>query len=201
MSWSEFNSQVRNRGLARTNRYKAIIPIGNEERLLSIFCESTTIPGINISTTPQRIFGETREMPYEKMYDPVQMIFYVDSQMAVKGIFDDWLASVISTDRRTVQYYDSYVRPIELYVLTVDGQEPYRITLFEAYPKSMGTITMSAESKDIMKLPITFQYKYWKSDTVSLKEYKQVTQSLPSVDSQGILTPPALPQLFGPLYT
>jgi len=207
MSWTQFKAEVRTRGLARTNRYRAIIPVpvsnlgSADKQLISLFCDSVSLPGINLSTTPQRVFGEVREMPYEKIYDPVQMTFLVDSQMVIKSAFDSWIGMVINPNRRTVQYYDTYTTTIELYVVTVDQQEPYRITLYEAYPKSLGSIAMGAENREVMRLPVTFQYKYWKAESVKLKASQIITQSMPSVNSQGVLVPPSLPVLFGPLYT
>lgn len=172
MSWYKFKSQVKTRGLARTNRYRVIIPFPTTDasgiELAELFCESVNIPGTNIATTPQRLFGEVRELPYEKIYDPVSMTFYVDTRMIMKNAFDRWINLVIDPERRTVQYYNDYIRDIEIYVIAVDEQIPYKITLFEAYPKTIGSINLSSESKEIMKLPITFQYKYWKAESTQL---------------------------------
>lgn len=195
MSWSNFNNQVRTRGLARTNRYRAVIPfptLGNGNiQLAELFCDSVTLPGINIATTPQRVFGEVREMPYEKIYDAVQMTFYVDSQMIIKSVFDQWLSLVINPDSRTVQYYNSYIKDIELYVVNVDQSTPYKLTLYEAYPKTISPIQMSAESRELMKLTVSFSYKYWKASSAVASAQKLNTNSRITPQSQGSIVSPS----------
>lgn len=168
----DFIAEVRTRGLARTNRYEVNIPFpSNNEwnttsenaQLTNLFCESVQVPGLNISTQPTRIYGEAREMPYERTFEPIQMMFYVDAAMQVKTAFDRWLAMIIHPQTRTIGYYNDYVRDITINILTVDDETPMTIKLFEAYPKMVGSVQMSHESKDVFKLPVTFQYKYWQS--------------------------------------
>lgn len=172
MSWQDFKSLVATRGLIRSSHYEVEIPFPSPNftvgQISTLFCESTNLPGMAISTTPSRFYGEVREMPYEPTYDTVQMSFYVDAQMVIKNAFDDWMGLIINPNRRSVQYYRDYVRNIKIKVTTTDNQTPYTITLYEAYPKAIGSIQMSSEQKDIIKLPVTFQYKYWRKETRSI---------------------------------
>jgi hypothetical protein len=160
--------------------------------MAELFCETVNLPGINIATTPQRIFGEDRQMPYEKIYDPVSMTFYVDTQMTIKTAFDRWIAMIINPDRRTVQYYNTYIRPIEIYIVSVDNQQPYKITLYEAYPKTIGSINLSSESREVMKLPITFQYKYWKVESTTLTASSILGSSAITANRQNVLVGPSV---------
>jgi hypothetical protein len=132
-------------------------------KLVSWFCEVTSLPGMNIATSPQRIFGEIRQMPYERMFDPVTMSFYVDGDMEVKAAFERWIHLIFNQTSRTINYYENYVRDISITVKDVEDNTPYILTLKEAYPKSIQSIQLSAESKDIMKLTVQIEYKYWTS--------------------------------------
>lgn len=167
---NKFIAEVRNRGLARTNRYEVVIPFPNSDndtsRLTSLFCETASLPGYNIATTPARVYGESREMPYERAFEPITLSFYVDSGMLIKDAFERWMSLVINPDSRTIQYYDSYVKPITIYVDNVDDTSPYVLTLHECYPKTMQAVQLQADGKDIMKLSVTIQYHYWTSETM-----------------------------------
>lgn len=174
----KFISQVKSRGLARTNRYEVSIPfpefgtwgISREaSTLTNLLCDSVSLPGVNIATVPHRFYGESREMPYEKGFDPITMTYYVDSGMQVKTAFDRWCAMIIDPLNRTVGYYDDYTRDIDIIVENVDGSTPMTVTLREAFPKTVGSIQMDSGSRDIMKLSVTWQYKYWISTNTPIR--------------------------------
>jgi len=197
MSWQAFKAKIARGGLSRTNRYRVIIPFPTTDssgvELAELFCESVSLPEVNISTTRSLIFGESREMPYEKTYGSMQLSFYVDAQMTIKTAFDRWIGLVINPDRRTVQYYNQYTRPIDIFIATVGDETPYKVTLYEAYPKLVGPIALSAESREVMKLPVTMQYKYWKAESTTISATQIVAPSAISLSPQGVFVGPQFP--------
>ena len=162
---SDFITQVKTRGIARTNHYEVVIPFPSQnsiaQRLANLFCDTVTLPGLNIATTPSTVYGEAREMPYNRMFEPVQMSFYVDAGLELKTQFDSWMENIINPNTRAIGYYKDYIAPVHIYVKTIDDQAPYMITLHEAYPKTVNSITLDTASRDIMKMSITLQYKFW----------------------------------------
>lgn len=163
---NQFINEVKNRGLARVNRYEVVIVFPTAPgtvRVANLFCDAVTLPGANISTTPARVFGETREMPYEKIYDPVTMSFYIDSDLEIKKAFEEWMEMIFNTKTRTLGYYRDYTRPVEIYVKGLSDESPYKLTLHEAYPKTINSIQLDANGKEVMKMTLTMQYKYWVS--------------------------------------
>ena len=152
------------KGLARPNRFFVVLP-GNspENRMIGMFCENAQLPGSNILTTPSRIFGEIREIPYERAYDPITLSFYVDSDFKVKEYFDKWLEEIFDPMTRSGKYYESYAKTMEIWVHNVQDKRTYAVVLKEAYPKSVSAVSLDYGSKDIMKLQVTMQYKYWRS--------------------------------------
>ena len=111
---NEFISQVKNGSLARTNRFEVIInqPLyvntinSFQTRKVSLFCEISNFPPINISVRPFKIFGPTYQRPTTSEYggDGISMIFHVDRDMYVKRFFDDWMEKVVSRNDFTVAY-------------------------------------------------------------------------------------------------
>lgn len=173
---NEFISKVKSTGLAKTNRYRVTIAtpiimtsLMNSGRLITLFCESTSLPGQVISTTEHNVMGEHREFPYKKNYDNVSMSFYIDNNFEVKGFFDNWLNSVSNTQNKIISYYKDYIAPTVLIeVLPMDSEvSTYSITLHEAYPKGISPIQLSADSRDIAKISVSLNYKYYTTSHVA----------------------------------
>lgn len=181
----KFISEIKNRGLARTNRYEVKVSIPSTtskgDQLVSVFCDAVNLPGLSVATQPSRMYGEVREMPYEPIYEPVTLSFYVDSNMEVKKAFDRWMASIVNVNTREMMYYDDYVRDVTIKVInrdytpapqteqlnterSIETDSPYIVVLSEAYPKLISTIQMDAGSKDVMKFSVLIQYKYWRAE-------------------------------------
>lgn len=191
----DFISQVKGRGLARINRYAVQIQfprgmsVSSETRkIATLFCDAINLPGAAISTTPSRIFGEVREMPYEKIYDPVTMSFYVDSGMEIKRAFEQWMELIFNTKTRTLGYYKDYAMDVQIHVYTVDGDAPYSITLHEAYPKAINSVQLDTAGREIMKMSLTMQYKYWTSTATDSMPTPSANYGSVYQDPQGFLT-------------
>lgn len=189
----DFISQVKGRGLARINRYAVMIqfpnPVASDTtKVATLFCDAVNLPGASISTTPSRIFGEVREMPYEKIYDPVTMSFYVDSGLEIKQAFEQWMEMIFNTKTRTLGYYKDYTRPVHIYVYTVDDDAPYMLTLHEAYPKAINSVQLDTNGREIMKMTLTMQYKYWTSTGTEMAPTPSIGFGGSFQDPQGFFT-------------
>jgi len=173
---NQFISQVQQIGIARTNRYNVIITppqklpslgnLGLSNMLL--FCDQVQIPGINISTIQNRTFGEFREVPYEKLFGDIQLSFYVDNNLTVKGFFDDWVNLIQNPASRTFEYYNNYISTMQIEVEDTQNRIRHRTNVYEAYPKTISAIQLDYSNKDIMKLQVTMQYKYWTTETLEV---------------------------------
>jgi hypothetical protein len=162
-------------GMARTNRFSVVMSMPafladdgiTPFRNLLLFCDQATLPGLQVNTTPIRIFGEVRETPTEYNYEPITLSFYVDQTMHIKAWFDAWIKNLQYGNERTFRYYDNYICP-QMQILVQDtlDQSRYQVNLYEVWPKNVGSIQLDYASKDIMKLSVTLQYKYWDYTTV-----------------------------------
>ena len=167
MSIEIFKEKVKKNGLAKTNRF--ILNFGlpqlmqkdmHDLEMVQMFCESISLPSINISSMPIRTFGEQREIPYDRTFEPLNAVFYVDRKMVVKDFFDLWMSSIYNPIDRTLNYYEQYTTDMTIFVLDSADNSTYTIKLYEIYPKSIGQVQLDNNSKDIMKLNVTFNYKY-----------------------------------------
>lgn len=164
-------------GLARTSHFAVsfVMPkcldasrFGKDvlEKVL-LFCEQTQLPGLNVATTPIRTWGETREMPYERMYEPITFTFYVDKEMKVKLFFDQWITSIQDNQTRHMNFYENYIVDVNVEVYDVADNSRYKATLFEAYPKTISAVEMNYGGKDVMRVQVTFAYRYWTTNQMS----------------------------------
>ena len=178
----DFISEIKQGSLARNNRYAVMLTspkrvnLGSLRKVL-LFCDQIQLPGVNYSTTQIRTFGEFRETPYEKLYDNLTMSFYVDNDMKIKGLFDEWIGSIQDPITRTFSYYDQYISEMKIEVQDLQNKTRYEMTLYECYPKNIGSIQLDYANKDYMKMQVTMQYKYWTATPIS-----------PLVDGQKIPT-------------
>jgi hypothetical protein len=171
MTMKNFIAEIKSQGLARTNRFAVLCTPPNNVnpaglRKAMLFCDQAVLPGMNYSTVQNRSFGEVREVPYERLFDTVQLTFHVDKDMMVKSLFDTWMMSIQNPITRNFAYYNEYTSPLIIEVQDLTENTRYEVTLYEAYPKTISSINMSNDSKETMKLTVTFQYKYWTSSTI-----------------------------------
>ena len=190
MSINNFISEVKGGGLARQNRFAVLFDPPSwisppELRKVLLFCDIAQLPGVNFSTVQNRTYGEFREIPYEKLYDNLNMSFYVDTEMKVKSLFDSWINQIQSPITRNFNYYNEYTCKMTIDVQDTVDKTRYQLTLYECYPKTLGAISLDYASKEIMKLPVTMQYKYWTATAVEssgddseLVESKRFEQSM-----------------------
>jgi len=103
-------------------------------------------------------------MPYENLFGNVNMTFLVDSDYKTKHFFDTWIQNISDPETRHINYYTDYVVPvIRITTLNRAGLETYRVALYECYPKQLQAVTVDNNNKDIVKVSVSMNYKYWRS--------------------------------------
>ena len=182
-------------GLARTSHYNVSFkrPTVVDENLFNqtavekilLFCEQTQLPGMNIQTSPVRTYGETIEMPNDRMFDPVTFTFYVDKEMKVKIFFDQWISNIQNGQSRQFNFYKDYVVDVAVEVYDVAENSRYKVELKEAYPKTISSVEMNYGGKDVMRVQVTMAYRYWTT-----------SQMTNEVNSSGLKQPTGLGALI-----
>lgn len=175
---NEFIALVKGEGLARSNRYQVIITppasimTDSPNRKLSFYCDSVTMPGMNLLSNPTSTYGEQREVVYNRSFEPINLEFIMDQEMEIKKFFDEWQARIINPVSRMVGYYQDYIGRIEIQQLDFSENESpkYAMKLYEAFPKSVAAISFSSGSKDVTKLSVSIEYKYWRQLTIDKQE-------------------------------
>ena len=175
----DFIAEIKTKGIARTNRFTVdftpprAMP-ENTKRML-LFCEKASLPGITFASTPNRSYGETREVIYDRMFEPITLTFHVDRAMTVKTIFDEWAMHMINPIDRTVGWYSNYVTPMTIRIQDLEDKVTYLVELQEAFPKTIGAVALdSQDNNSTMRLDVTFQYKYWNAVRIAQDPYTKL---------------------------
>lgn len=182
----EFIGKVK-QGLARTSHYNVTFSPpscinkttfnGNIIRTILLFCEQTQLPSLNIATTPNRTWGEIRQMPYDKEYQEINLTFYVDKEMKVKLFFDQWMNAIKHSVSGHMAYYNDYIVDVKVEVFDVGENSRYIVTLKEAYPKNISAVEMNYGGKDVMRIQVSMTYKNWESNaTIPASEVSGIPQ-------------------------
>jgi hypothetical protein len=174
---SEFVSEISGRGLARQNRFLVEIPNvnfwpGGDENLLSLLCQSASLPGATIAVKKQNLFGPAYIRPASINYgETLAMTFLCDQEMWIKRLFDLWMHRVVNLSSFTVNYKNEYARDIVISQLDTKENATYQVKLIDAFPVSMGAMALNQSALDRFHLlPMTFAYRYWETDLVSNSE-------------------------------
>lgn len=183
---NDFISQIKNTGLSRTSRYAVSMRVPSKLQTgtfdvnnILLFCDQVQLPAINLATSQNKTFGEIREVPYEKNYENINMSFYVDTGLEVKSLFDSWMDLIQNPTTRTFEYYKYYTTEIKVEVQDLEMNSRYWLSLYECYPKNISAVSLDYSSKDVMKLQVNMQYKYWKASNRGPINESLVDMSIP----------------------
>ncbi len=166
----DFIAEIKTQGLSRTNRFTVEITPPAEgpavSRRILLFCEQATLPSLSYATVSNKTYGESREVPYDRMFEPITLQFHVDRDFQVKKVFDTWMQAIQDPVTRRFNYYNNYTTKMTIAIQDLQDRTSYMVDLYECYPKTVQSIALDAEAKDTMRLQVSFQYKYWDSKKV-----------------------------------
>ena len=162
---SEFHSD---NGYALPSRYEVIItsPAAGDARKVSMRCESLDLPGRALNTSlDSNMYGIAPEIVDGITFGgTLSMTFQASSDLEERVFFESWQEMAWDKGTWNVKYYRDYIKEIEIYVLDVKNTRRYGIKLMECFPKEIGPSSFDAgPAGDIVKIPITMQYRYWET--------------------------------------
>jgi hypothetical protein len=184
-------------GLARpTHFYVSITPpstlqYASYSREVPFFCSDAVLPGMVFQTMGVKTggYGVSEFRPHDVTFNEVSLTFMVDSDAKVIDYFQKWMTLIHnwSIDTAGVQqgsklaygefaYPEDYEAPrVSIYYFNPAGDEIIRYDLNRAFPVQIGSIGVGWEMNDqISKLPITFAYKNWDTESVPPSEMDSI---------------------------
>lgn len=154
---------------ARANRYlvKIMCKALNIE-MDGVRCVNATLPGRTLETTEFSEYGPTRKMPFNVNYGgEFNLTFLCDSTFLDRFIIDAWNGAIFSkkgsgtVNNPQFLYYNEYVGRVEVEQYNQSAQPSLLYTFEEAYPVSYSAQELSYENGEILKLEVTFAFRYF----------------------------------------
>lgn len=163
---------------ARTSKFEVLIapPTGIADLAtydLRFQCEATELPAYNINTVENRQYGVGLPVASTPVaFADITLTFICAGDMWEKKLFDKWMNGVVPINNYNPRYKDDYISSkieINQYsgVATSDNpatqtsEKIYSAILFNAFPTSIGALSLNWADDGIHRLPVTFKYDYW----------------------------------------
>lgn len=157
----------------KTNKFDSGSIFTTEE--LGMYCNEALLPGNSFATTESNndFPGVAQKFPYRKIYNDLQLSFYVDQNYEVIKFFEKWMSyiaspwgsgSAISEESGygsfRFNYPDNYKCNIFISKFNKDktfgGKIAYRF--INAFPIDITSMPVSYDSSDILKCSVSFSY-------------------------------------------
>jgi hypothetical protein len=206
---TDFQTQIRSKGVARPNRFEVMIPTPirllstiPDLRLISLFCESANLPTHNIGVRQQRIYGPAYQRPTSVDYggDGITLSFIIDGNMDVKGYFDSWMQIIVDPNSFHINYSGEYTSTMRITQLNQQDQPVYAAVFEDVFPKTLSMLDLNQGNQNsVQKLNVTFVYRRWYADHSAIdKISKPVT---PNKSNPAAPIAPPIQQDISTMYT
>ena len=175
-SITDFKSKFKG-GPLIPNRYEVVFenaPVSAQNAInsrdVSYMCSSLELPGRNLASAEQKIYGPLRKIPYTSTFVDTTMTFLLSQNaMIEKRFFDSWQETINDINTFDSSYYDDSVCDVQVNILSeYDNTQLYSIKLLEVWPMNVGALNFSYDTKDTpATLTVTFAYRKWiKNDLI-----------------------------------
>jgi len=159
-------------GPAPVNRFFVYIEGGpdinyrNVKNELYLMCESAELPGKNLMTYDDKLYGPIRKIPYAMGFTETTMTFLcTNGGLREKRFFDEWQNLIINNTSSDVSYYDEYKATIKLQLFDEFNNLNFEVLFLEAYPLTVSPISLTqSPSTDYARITVSFSYRRWTED-------------------------------------
>jgi hypothetical protein len=134
---------------------------------LIYMCEAAEFPGRGFDVTQIRYYGPSQVMPNNTMYNTSNLQFLCRSGSTERAFFDDWMEYINPTTSFNFEYPNNYYCTIQIFQFSEFGgvnaplNAIYGWTLNKAWPTLVAPQQVTWADQDILRLQVTFAYKYW----------------------------------------
>ena len=167
-SYEKFKSTIKDKGVARNNRFNVNIALppalssSYDTFSIMLLWTSVNLTGVNVASEAVKLFGESVEVPYDRNFAGVSFTFVVTTDMKERKLFDDWIDFIQNPTSRTFTYMDEFkASEVKIEVLGLDDKSRYTITLYDAFPKTIGALSLSSEDNGAMTFNVDMDYRYY----------------------------------------
>jgi len=150
---------------------------------LGMLCNEASLPGNSFATSEMTsdFPGVTQKFPYRKIYNDLQLTFYVDAEYKIIKFFEGWMSYIASpfglgqaiyesSSRASFRfnYPDAYKCNLYVAKFNKDAEISSKISyrFINAFPIDITTMPVSYDSSDILKCSVSFSYDRYIFDPI-----------------------------------
>jgi hypothetical protein len=192
-----------NGGLTKTNLFEVVITKpGSNEPALTYFCESAHLPGLSFQTEDIKPsgYGISEKRPHGATFQDIQLTFFADVNKKVYSFFHQWMQSVMNFNKKTSPGATAGGSPYATFAYPKDYYGSLQVTQFhegngkvitfdfiDAFPITIGDVQLDwGQENQLVRLPVTFAYSSWSSNTLDPGTTSQQSQSFNLTDNTKI---------------
>ena len=146
-----------------------------DKQLTNILCKSAALPGSNLGVIEVPFRGRTVKIAGDRTFDTWTATFFADSNMEVRGLFEDWANSINSHEANTAERFlpnqgtTGYMADLFVSQLEKDDQVGGSVIrtyqLHHCFPTNVSAIDLAYDSNDqIEEFTVEWQYSYFKAE-------------------------------------
>ena len=135
---------------------------------LHMLCDTAELPGRSFAAAEARYYGPSQTFPTNTQYQPLNLSFLCRADSRERRFFDDWMDIINPTSNWNYEYADNYYGSIDIFQISEYGLEgtgkpfaTYGWTLNKAWPTLVAPQQVTWNDQDVLRLQVTFAYKYW----------------------------------------
>tara|TARA_B100000029_G_scaffold304320_1_gene297193 strand:+ start:284 stop:832 length:549 start_codon:yes stop_codon:yes gene_type:complete len=130
---------------------------------INFLCNAVQIPGLSMTTTERALDYKIRAK--QKLYDDITLSFYGSEELPELDYFNQWLNLMVNPKTNRVGYYNNYIATVTIKKLSkqglIENDIAHETILHDAFPKKIDPISLDYGSTDIVKIGVTFGYRYY----------------------------------------
>ena len=143
-----------------------------DKNLTNFLCKSAALPGSNLGVIEVPFRGRTVKIAGDRTFDTWTATFFADSNMEIRGLFEDWANSINSHEGNTAERFlpnqgtTGYMADLFVSQLEKDDQEGgYVIRTYQlhhCFPTNVSAIDLAYDSNDqISEFTVEWQYSFF----------------------------------------
>lgn len=155
-------------GPAKSNRFLVEIESRHELTLnpvqndLSFLCEAAELPGRGFMSTDIRYYGPNFKVPYQSVYEDLNLTFICRSEFLERNFFDNWMNYINPVMDFNFQYRDNYTSTVKIHQFSdFSDDSVYTFVFDEAYPILVSPQPATWADDNFHRLTVSFTYKRW----------------------------------------
>jgi hypothetical protein len=155
---------------------------------LTLQCEQAVLPGYQINTVEQKIFGAPFTAAATPVYEPLQLTFISAGDMWERKFFEDWMEFILpkGSSKLSVEnlinrggigraaglarYRADYISTIQVIQFHDTGIPSARYTFEEVFPIQMQSQQLNWGDDAIHRVNVTFSYRTWSREKNILRQ-------------------------------